>query len=84
MAALDAFAACAQKRWAAAPLIGARRGGQRAQVVDPADHRRTIGSVGDADISHVDRAITRAIVAQWRGTVRAATRAPPCSTGQPT
>jgi RHH-type proline utilization regulon transcriptional repressor/proline dehydrogenase/delta 1-pyrroline-5-carboxylate dehydrogenase len=66
MTALDAaFAASAQKRWTAAPLIAAQRTpGNAREVVDPADHRRTIGSVVDAEISQVDRAIGGAIVAQ--------------------
>jgi RHH-type proline utilization regulon transcriptional repressor/proline dehydrogenase/delta 1-pyrroline-5-carboxylate dehydrogenase len=51
-------------------LIGGQRAvGNAREVVDPDDHRRTSGSVVDADIAHVDRAITRAIVAQpaWDG-----------------
>ncbi len=66
MAVLDAaFAARSETRWTAAPTIGAQQATGRArEVVDPSDHRRTIGAVVDADLKEVDAALSRAVAAQ--------------------
>jgi RHH-type proline utilization regulon transcriptional repressor/proline dehydrogenase/delta 1-pyrroline-5-carboxylate dehydrogenase len=66
MVALDrAFVASEPTRWSAAPLIGGRRmTGGEGSVASPADHRRPIGSVVEADAAHVDAALARAIDAQ--------------------
>ena len=79
MAALDdAFAARADTRWSATPLIGGvRMAGAPREVVDPADLGRAIGTVVDADQAQVELAFARASAAQpaWDalgGTSRAA------------
>jgi RHH-type proline utilization regulon transcriptional repressor/proline dehydrogenase/delta 1-pyrroline-5-carboxylate dehydrogenase len=66
MAALDAaFSARENSRWTATPLVGAKRMAGRARaVVEPADHRREIGSVVDADPVHIDAAMSLALAAQ--------------------
>ncbi|MBL8528379.1 MAG: bifunctional proline dehydrogenase/L-glutamate gamma-semialdehyde dehydrogenase PutA, partial [Burkholderiales bacterium] len=66
MAVLDAaFAERENMRWEAMPVVGGERiGGRARMVVDPADHRRAIGSVVDADVTHVDVAMSRALAAQ--------------------
>jgi RHH-type proline utilization regulon transcriptional repressor/proline dehydrogenase/delta 1-pyrroline-5-carboxylate dehydrogenase len=66
MAALDqAFAVRSAARWtAAATAGGARARGPSRDVVDPSDHRRTIGSVIDADLSQIDTALARAATVQ--------------------
>ena len=64
MAALDAaFEARSAARWTAAPTGGVRQGGAR-EVVDPSDHRRTIGAIVDAGQEEVDAALSQAANAQ--------------------
>ncbi|TMH32837.1 MAG: bifunctional proline dehydrogenase/L-glutamate gamma-semialdehyde dehydrogenase PutA [Betaproteobacteria bacterium] len=54
-----------EARWSAAPIIGGQRmAGPSRTAMDPSDHRRAIGGVVDADATHVDRAISRAVEAQ--------------------
>jgi len=66
MAALDdAFAARSGTRWTAAPTIAAQAmTGRAREVLDPSDHRRTIGTVVEADLGDVDAALSRAAGAQ--------------------
>jgi RHH-type proline utilization regulon transcriptional repressor/proline dehydrogenase/delta 1-pyrroline-5-carboxylate dehydrogenase len=66
MAALDAaFAARSETRWTALPTTGAQQAKVRPhEVVDPSDHRRTIGAVVDADRAQVEEALSRAAAAQ--------------------
>ena len=66
MAVLDAaFSAGENMQRTSAPLIGGQRSsGHSRPVVDPADHRRTIGSVVEASSAHIDEALSRAIAAQ--------------------
>ena len=60
MAAFDAaFAARAATRWRAGPAAEQTR-----NVTDPSDHRRTIGTVADADRRQLDAALSGAVAAQ--------------------
>ncbi|HYV87963.1 MAG TPA: bifunctional proline dehydrogenase/L-glutamate gamma-semialdehyde dehydrogenase PutA, partial [Candidatus Polarisedimenticolia bacterium] len=56
--------------WHAAPLIGgAASSGKAREMSDPADRRRRIGEVVEADAAAVDQALSRAVRAQhdWNG-----------------
>jgi RHH-type transcriptional regulator, proline utilization regulon repressor / proline dehydrogenase / delta 1-pyrroline-5-carboxylate dehydrogenase len=67
-AALDAAAA---RQHQAAPLVGgAVRGGAARPIGDPADRRRTVGSVVEAEASEIEPAMARAARAQpdWDAT----------------
>jgi RHH-type proline utilization regulon transcriptional repressor/proline dehydrogenase/delta 1-pyrroline-5-carboxylate dehydrogenase len=51
--------------WQAAPLIGgAAQSGRTRPITDPADRRRQIGEVAEADAAAVDQALARAVRAQ--------------------
>ncbi len=67
MASFDtAIAATANERWSAQPRVDGRDvPGLQHQVVDPSDHRRSLGSVGDADLRTLDRALSGLVAAQW-------------------
>lgn len=57
----ERMAGAAKQDWRAAPLIGGRpRPGTARPVHDPADRRRVVGNVVEADGDHVTRALTRA------------------------
>ncbi len=67
-AALDSLAAdmaaAGAGSWRAVPLVGGGEGGgQERPLLDPADRRRQVGSVVEADPSTVDRALDRAAAA---------------------
>jgi RHH-type proline utilization regulon transcriptional repressor/proline dehydrogenase/delta 1-pyrroline-5-carboxylate dehydrogenase len=50
--------------WHAAPIIGgSERPGTVRPVLDPADHRRELGTVAEAAQEHVDEALARAVAA---------------------
>src|SRR5262249_10917699 len=51
--------------WQAAPLVGGvARAGRSRPVLDPADRRRQVGEVAEADAGAVDQALARAVRAQ--------------------
>src|SRR5207248_9988167 len=60
--------AASRQGWSAAPLIGgvAQTGPSR-ELRDPADNRRVIGSVVEADAAHCEQALARAarVAASW-------------------
>src|SRR5262249_12295320 len=59
--------------WWAAPLIGgAAAAGKSRNLSDPADRRRKIGEVAEADAAAVDQALSRAVRAQHQWSAGAA------------
>ncbi len=55
----------AAEAWQAAPLIGgAAQSGKTRPITDPADRRRQVGEVAEADAAAVDQALARAVRAQ--------------------
>jgi RHH-type proline utilization regulon transcriptional repressor/proline dehydrogenase/delta 1-pyrroline-5-carboxylate dehydrogenase len=61
----EAMDHAAAQSWQAAPLIGGVAGpGKRRPVFDPADRRRQVGEVTEADAASVDQALSRAVRAQ--------------------
>jgi RHH-type proline utilization regulon transcriptional repressor/proline dehydrogenase/delta 1-pyrroline-5-carboxylate dehydrogenase len=61
----EAMRQAAGRTWRAAPVIGgAARAGKAEKVCDPADRRRVVGGVFDADAAAVDDALARARRAQ--------------------
>jgi RHH-type transcriptional regulator, proline utilization regulon repressor / proline dehydrogenase / delta 1-pyrroline-5-carboxylate dehydrogenase len=61
----DAMRHAAVQGWQAAPLIGgAPHPGKTRPIFDPADRRRQVGEVAEADAAAVDQALARAVRAQ--------------------
>jgi RHH-type proline utilization regulon transcriptional repressor/proline dehydrogenase/delta 1-pyrroline-5-carboxylate dehydrogenase len=60
-----AMGRAASGSWQAAPLIGgAMQAGKARAITDPADRRRQVGTVTEADAGSVDQALSRAVRAQ--------------------
>ncbi len=61
----DSMERASAQGWHASPLIGgAPRPGKARPVFDPADRRRRVGDVAEADAAAVDQALARAVRAQ--------------------
>jgi RHH-type proline utilization regulon transcriptional repressor/proline dehydrogenase/delta 1-pyrroline-5-carboxylate dehydrogenase len=58
------LAAATQMPWAAAPIIGGKEAAVSTRpVLDPSDHRRIVGTVGEATDAQIEAALTRAAAA---------------------